>query len=175
MALFLVILGGFFSLGVTMFRYYFPPKMKPQGLENLSEIDEIFQNQALFELFYEYSKKEFSMENVLYKVDSDHYKKMKNEKKRLKLAQQMEIKYMSGSSSPLEINADLTTMRPIKEALEKKLAPVDLFKQLDVVVMKNLSDTHGRFKFSRLLKDFRRKSINTLNAIADRRESGVEI
>jgi hypothetical protein len=172
-----VILGGFFSLGVTIYRYYFPPKMnKSNGdMENVSEIDEIFQNQALFELFYEYSKKEFSMENVLYKVDSDHYKKIKNEKKRLKLAQQMEIKYMSGNSSPLEINADLTTMRPIKESLQNKLAPVDLFKQLDVVVMKNLSDTHGRFKFSRLLKDFRRKSINTLNAIADRRESGVEI
>jgi hypothetical protein len=176
MMMFLVLIGGFFSLGITMYRYLFSSTNNGKEENNSkTEIDEIFENQATFELFYEYSKKEFSIENVLYKVDSNQYKKLKNEKKRLKHAQLMEIKYLSGQSSPLEINVDQATLAPVLESLHRNQAPIDLLKNLDSSVMKNLSDTHGRFKFSRLFKDFKRKSFNTQNAVGDRRDSGVTI
>jgi hypothetical protein len=175
MMLFLVLIGGFFSLGITIYRYFFSSTISAENNDSKSEIDEIFENQATFELFYEYSKKEFSIENVLYKVDSNQYKKLKNEKKRLKHAQLMEIKYLSGQSSPLEINVDQATLAPVIEALHNNEAPIDLLKNLDLAVLKNLSDTHGRFKFSRIFKDFKRKSFNSQNAIGDRRNSGVSI
>ena len=158
-----------------MWRYYRPKNRHDDEDRALTEVEEVFLNQVTFEMFYEFAKKEFSIENVLYKVDSDEFKLIKSSTKRLKHAQQMVIKYLSGQDSPLEINADMTTIKPILESISSKSVPIDLFRKLDYIVLRNLNDTYSRFMFSREYKRYRRMSINTLEAIAEKKNSGIDV
>jgi hypothetical protein len=165
--LFLTLIGGVLALGITMYRYFFPPKKN----EFKNEIDEIFSNEKLYQLFYDYAKVEFSIENVLWRVDSTQYSKQKNEKKRLKLAQQMVIKYLSGDNSSMEINANAKVIKPIVQKVKNGEVPMDLFASLDKIVSTNLSDTYGRFSVSRPLKNFKRRNFQSENAVGDRSNS----
>eukprot|EP01080_Neovahlkampfia_damariscottae_P010754 gene10754-3373_t len=151
-----IAIGGVLTLLITTFKYCFPQKKK---INEINEIEEIFKDEELYLLFYRQARKEYSLENVLFRVDSMKYKTMKNKKKREEHAIMMVEKYLSGSSSPFEINVDFNTISKAVELIREGRFDDNIFDDLDYCIYRNLSDTYSRFihssEFSRYQKEMK--------------------
>lgn len=133
-----------FSLLVLLITIYKWIKSKIEKNPQLDEMGKLFQNQELKDLFVEYCKKEWSLENALFYQDSITYRNS-TEKKRSDIAERMKRLYLSFEMSPLEINVPAEKIQETLKKLEENQLGDDLFKDLEGLVAMNMRDTSLRF------------------------------
>lgn len=160
----LMVCTGGFALLVTLVQFFSLKccKKTPKKYSTISgklhthdKIEAIFEYQPLFELFLEFSKKEWSMENVLLKNDINKYKNIQTALVREQNAIQIYDKYLNGERSPFEVNLDASTTAHAKEMIEKKYFGPDLFLKVEKAVTFNLIDTYKRFVQTQEYKMFK--------------------
>eukprot|EP01080_Neovahlkampfia_damariscottae_P009589 gene9589-1791_t len=112
------------------------------------QLDEIFSDPELNELFINFSQNEFSIENVLVYQEIKEFRQM-SDKQRCKNASKIYLKYLNGEYSELEVNVPRRLTKKVKAFLDTDKVPeVDLFDEILIVVRENLSDTFSRFILS---------------------------
>jgi hypothetical protein len=142
-----------FPLTITIFRKINRCFIKSRKYySNNQEINLIFKHDVLIKLLMEYAENEFSSENVKFKIDHLNYLNQNSKNKRGPLVNAMVANYLSGKSSPFELNVDNSN----KSKFQKKLLVYqktenyedDLFDSIMTAVNLNISDTVSRFQFT---------------------------
>eukprot|EP01080_Neovahlkampfia_damariscottae_P012194 gene12194-5781_t len=115
-----------------------------------NDIDVTLQNPGFLQAFITFSEKEYSPENILFRLDHQEYKKS-SLNARNEIVATMDQKYLH-STSPYEINIDGRSLSRFKVKLERCRKDGkyydDLFDEIERSVNTNLSDTYGRFIYS---------------------------
>ncbi len=147
-------------------------KGKEQKKTGKDILDVVLHNGILFESFYEFSKKEWSAENVECYRDIALYKLKPTRSKAINIYDT----YLAGKAAPKEINIDSTTAQAIKPTIDRyrkeksqqsksdrfkrkfislfkgSAGQRDLFKDIEVALKINLSDTYSRFRYTKEFK-----------------------
>ena len=120
----------------------------------VDQLDEIFSNPKLTELFIKFAQNEYSMENVLLYNEIQKFKKMA-EKERIKNSSRIYLKYLNGEYSELEVNVPRRWSNRVKIKLDSNEIPnIDLFDDVLTITRENLSDTYSRFILSNEMTSF---------------------
>lgn len=152
--------GGFFILWITIIKFIYE-KLFFKRLENLSPLNEIFYNERLYDLFLEFSKNEWSMENVYFKKYCLNYKRASKEEERKKLSNEIKTLFLSYTDSIFELNVTKDLIEQTTKKLKEDKYTDDLFDDLDKENINNLNDIYYRFINSFEYKFY----IEKLNAI----------
>ena len=110
---------------------------------------QIIDDPILLDVFMEFSDLEWSSENILFKLDVQEYKKLK-EDSRLSLSLLIKNRYLEFQQSTLEINANEADIIEVTKKIDSGLLKDDLFDKLEKTADVNLADTISRFLFSSL-------------------------
>jgi hypothetical protein len=149
---YLLHIGGVFSLYVTIFLCIYYKLKKSNNSHHASNLENIFNDEELFQMFKEYSKSEWSIENVFCKVDINKYKSLNSPKKRKILSEFICTQYLNSDFSPFEVNVDTKAIAQVTNLVQnsdKTPLERDLFKEVEQVVDSNLLDTFSRFQFTK--------------------------
>jgi hypothetical protein len=152
----IILFQGFFASGIltiliTIFKKHYPffKCFEKSKQKNKSTIGEIIEGPHL-NLFIEYCEFEWSVENILFKLDAVEYKTLKSIQERDKLCREMKERYLLLGRSTLELNCSANIINECVKKIDSIEMEDDLFKQLEKVVDGNLSDTISRFEFSNM-------------------------
>jgi len=104
-------------------------------------IEQLLTNEEFHDMFYEFTKSEWSTENLVCYDDIIDFEKNGNKEK----AEMMMNLYFNGASSELEVNVPGTLLVSIKENLQKNEIDKKMFNEIKNVVVSNLLDTNSRF------------------------------
>jgi hypothetical protein len=148
----IILFQGFFSTGILTFLITIFKKHYPffECLKKRTSNDSTFTVNGIvegphIEIFVEYCEFEWSVENILFKLDVIKYKNLKLESEKEKLCKLIKERYLLLGISTLEINAPSGLIIACARKMDSRQFPDDLFKDLEKVVDMNLSDTFGRF------------------------------
>eukprot|EP01080_Neovahlkampfia_damariscottae_P005553 gene5553-9371_t len=113
----------------------------------INDLERFLRNPEFFDLFLEFSKIEWSQENVLAYREISIFNKLKSKEKKQKMAFDIYNMYLNGDYSPLEINIDLKTCKDLFKLINDETFHFDDTTFEDVVknLQINLSDTWSRF------------------------------
>lgn len=125
-----------------LFLCYKPQSKKPKLLEALNDKD-------ARELFYQFSKSEWSIENLSAWEDIELYIKEKDFQKRKERATQIYYLYLNGNESRLELNIQSKICKEVFEHIQKAQFDDTLFQKINEVIYDNMCDTFARFEMSR--------------------------
>eukprot|EP01080_Neovahlkampfia_damariscottae_P008150 gene8150-12611_t len=135
---------GIFITIIRIFQRIKEPKM------DSSEFEEFLKNEKFFDLFLDFSRKELSIENLYCFKDIQNYKKIENDSKLKKKANEILINYIE-ENSPLEVNISRkirkATIQKVKN-FESEIDKKHIFDSINFEIISNLQDTFGRFKFT---------------------------
>ena len=115
------------------------------------EIDLIFQDEEIFDLFLKHTKDELSTENIYSKLDIKKYKKS-NKKKKEKIAIAFQKKFLKNSCLTLNVSNQIQLETSNK--IDFGEFTNDLFDQIESEVDNNLQDTITRFSNSSRYQNF---------------------
>eukprot|EP01080_Neovahlkampfia_damariscottae_P006536 gene6536-10543_t len=101
----------------------------------------------LVDVFVRFCESEWSVENIMFKLDIQKYKSLKRSERKL-FSELIKQKYLIPNVSELEINAPVRSMIDAGKLIADGKFEDDLFNQLEKIVDLNLSDTINRFRFS---------------------------
>ena len=120
----------------------------------IDQLEAIFLNPETKELFIEYAKYEFSIENILLYDEIKNYQNL-NDKQRSKQANKIFLKYLNGEFSELEVNIPKRYTKPVRMHIDSKEIPDwDIFEQILQITKENLSDTFSRFILSNEMENY---------------------
>jgi hypothetical protein len=119
------------------------PKRK-DGSKN--ELETVLNDKVLHDMFSDFCKHEFSLENLYFKMAIMEYK-VSIEDERSKLVKGIITRFMT-PSSPFEVNLPGQILQKFYGLGERMIFSADLFAECELEVTRNLHDTFARFQFS---------------------------
>ena len=120
----------------------------------IDQLEAIFLNPETKELFIEYARYEFSIENILLYDEIKNYQNL-NDKQRSRQANKIFLKYLNGEFSELEVNIPKRYTKPVKMHIDSKEIPDwNIFEQILQLTKENLSDTFSRFILSNEMENY---------------------
>eukprot|EP01080_Neovahlkampfia_damariscottae_P004732 gene4732-8315_t len=134
-------------LSITIMKY-FMNLMKNQKDENLNEMKIIMKNEELLQIFCEFAKNEFSVENVECYLDILKYQKLEKFEDRKKLSKEMFKSYFNGFQSKFEVNIDGKNLKELTKKIKNEQYDDSLFDPIESKVLENLTDTYSRMILS---------------------------
>lgn len=99
-------------------------------------------------IFHTFSKQEYSIENISCYDDIQKYKQENDPLQKKIMAKQIFDKYCNGSDSELEVNISMKIAIEIKDKMETGEVVKNLFDNLEISIILNLSDTFTRLIFT---------------------------
>ena len=111
----------------------------------------VYKDPNFFEAFQLFAEREYSPENVEFKLDIKKYKSLTSSSEREKLVKIIEDKFLIPNVSELEINAPSGLMIEASKKIECGLLEDSLFDSLEKVVDANLSDVIEDFNFQQCI------------------------
>lgn len=96
------------------------------------------------DMFLNFAKSEYSIENVTCWDDIQSYKDEKDQVKKKQMARNIFDKYLNGDESELEVNVSRKSCTIVKEKMETGEIAKHLFDDIESALMINLSDTLTR-------------------------------
>jgi hypothetical protein len=142
-AQFLLILDVLFPLSITIYELIKRLIWRPRR-HNIS-LDDCLETTVTREMFVEYAKKEFSIENYLVYQDIKEYNTSSDKES---IATHIYNTYLNGSASVMEINIDRKSCTRVNEKIQAGNFDEGLFKDVQKTVVVNLYDTFARFTVS---------------------------
>jgi hypothetical protein len=133
------------SLFITILLYY-RDKCHPRKSEEKNALETILSDKTLCDLFADFSKHEFSLENLYFKQAIIDYKNSPIDERTI-LVKSIRAKFLTPNSA-FEVNLPSQVIEDISVATEKLVFPNDLFFDCEHEVTRNLQDTFHRFQFS---------------------------
>lgn len=118
-----------------------------QTSEGSSELADIFLHDTLYQQFLEFSKNEWSMENVYFKKYCIDYRKA-NVEERKKLIPKMVILFLSFEDSTFEINVKKASILAVLKKIESKDYSEELFADLELENQTLVYNIFDRFRLS---------------------------
>jgi hypothetical protein len=115
------------------------------------EMDKIFADKILTELFTNFAVSEFSPENVYCFLDILEFPKL-DETEKLELLESMKLKYFNGFSSEYEVNVTGVALKDFNEKYEKRLWD-EIFTKISPIIRTNMSDTYSSIFIDLIVKD----------------------
>lgn len=109
----------------------------------------LMKNKETHDMIYDFSKSEFSVENVACYDDLQVFKKEKDQDRMFQLATRIYKAYLSGSESELEVNISSDICKKVKIEIDSGKVQPDLFVNVERQIITNLSDTFSRLIFTR--------------------------
>jgi hypothetical protein len=152
--------SGGLSLFICMFHYlkeFCNPNSNKTSIARVGVVEKTFENTELYNLFLEFSKNEWSMENVYFKSYCLTYKRIKYLEGRKTLALNMMCMFLQFDNSVFEINCPQTKIEQCLKQIKSENFPIALFTDLENDVMRNLSDVYSRFAISNEYELFKQK------------------
>eukprot|EP01080_Neovahlkampfia_damariscottae_P000504 gene504-8018_t len=135
---------------------------RKNGNLTLNDLQIVLASDILSPLFFEFSKQEWSQENLLCYRDIDAYKKISKIEKKKEFALEIFDKYLSGTDAPLEINIDQRQCIALKKDMQSceddSIFDNELFAKVEQTVQVNLSDTLSRFIISPVYVNYERNT-----------------
>jgi hypothetical protein len=116
---------------------------------NSNVLEEIFKDKIKYDMFYIFTEKEFSIENILSYNDICKYKTIVDEEEKLHIAKNIYNLYFNGNNSNMEVNVARSLTLEIKNKINNNQLSIDLFSGVEKTIMTNLSDTYSRFSYSK--------------------------
>jgi hypothetical protein len=147
-------------LSIFNFTIYLIKNLSRKGEVTLNELQIVLFNETLYGMFFEFSKKEWSQENLLCYRDILEYCKTSKLEKRKEMAFDIFQKYLNGTDSPLEINIDQRQCNALLKEMQSsdEAFTEDLFAKVEQSVKVNLSDTLSRFIISKEYLNYEKNS-----------------
>lgn len=147
-----------FPLLVTLFYFIRNLLKKPVKQD---EIYEFLNDPKGYEIFFNFSKAEFSIENISCWNDIKQYNNENDTLKKKSIAKNIYEKYLTNSE--LEVNVPKRICTEVKEKIETQEVAKNLFNDLETNIMINISDTWSRLCFTKefLEYDLQRKFIKS--------------
>lgn len=112
----------------------------------------IFDDKELVEHFFEFTKQEWNQENALYYQEMIYKRKSRiwtsDEAKRVYST------YLAGASSILELNVPYDVKEKVRKQMESENYSMDVFSDVNQVVIQNLLDPLNRFSNTKEFKKF---------------------
>ena len=118
-----------------------------------SDIDKIFLDKDLEELFKDFTNAEYSTENVLCFLDIKKFYEIQNKDEKIEFAKKMKLLYFNGFSSEFEVNIAGSLIKQFDQHL-MNLEFDELFFKIEPQIRLNLSDTYSRFIISFEYQEF---------------------
>jgi hypothetical protein len=164
--LFLVVIDVWFPLVLTMWHYFFkfidvefhsplaqfPISIRRKYYEEESKniIVTILSDEKGHDLFLNFSKTEFSVENIKCWDDIQKFKADPT----MALAVEVQKTYLMGALSPMEINIATSQAKQVSNAIETNAIDSTLFAEIERVLMVNITDTYFRFQYTNRYKNY---------------------
>lgn len=144
---------GSLALMISIYRYYF--KRNPPQTKDSLTLEKLFKKKDdLLELFIEFSRYEWSLENVYFRLDVEKYVKSSNKPQ---IYQEIQRKYLNFKNSVYEINVDEKSIQIVETKANNHHFTNDLFDGLMKTININLSDTFLRFIISDMYGSYKMK------------------
>lgn len=140
-------MGCCFVLFITIYKKISQRFFYKKNNELTNDLIEIFLHDELYELFLEFSKNEWSMENVYFKKYCINYSKA-NIEERKRICQEMRTLFLSFENSTFEINVPKEIVFNAIQKMESNDYSDQLFDELEKENQYLLNDIFGRFRFS---------------------------
>lgn len=140
-ALYLYLYG--FITALTIYRQ-FREKCLKKKKPNPDELYKIFNDPTLKELFFDFCRLEWSLENFAIFDEIETFKK----KPSLEKAFEIYDKYLNGIDSKCEVNIPVSACQEIKHKLGYKFYEANMFETVQKFIETNLTDTYTRFVFT---------------------------
>jgi hypothetical protein len=136
-----------FPLTITIFNIFRTCLLRIANKNNKTEIiDVLLGNEKTLDLFREFAKREWSVENVLIYTEIKEFENTKDFGKKQLIAISIKETYLE-KNSPMELNIDDYKLKNFTKMLEE--GKVDgIFNDILKTVKINLADTYSRFRFS---------------------------
>eukprot|EP01080_Neovahlkampfia_damariscottae_P006518 gene6518-10526_t len=145
---------GFQALLITMLNSFLLMFRKSKSKEkNIKYIHQILEP-GIVDVFVEFCESEWSLENILFKLDVIKYKNSKSKSERKQISLMILNKYLISNMSELEINATNEKMVAVGKLIENEELDDELFQGLESIVNVNLADTISRFQFSYMYESY---------------------
>ena len=146
-------LMGWQALVITIFKKFILYLRKNKDIKKKIYLEYCISNEII-EIFIQFCELEWSVENILFKLDVRKYLNSKSNSERKKICQVISTKYITPDVSQLEINCPVPLMVSAIKKIEKEEFDDDLFVDIEKVVDGNLCDTISRFQFSSLYNSY---------------------
>lgn len=135
--------GCLFILSITILKYYY--KLYFYVKKDYIHSESIFQTPELLELLIDFSKNEWSIENVYFKIYCTKYKNS-NKEDRMKIAKEIRILFLSFNESTFEVNMKKNLITNVNNIIDTTtLYPDNLFNDLEDENRLLLNDIYYRF------------------------------
>lgn len=138
----LLIIEVLFPLIITIIKYVYLKIKSKKGNED--ELTSVLKDPETLKMFVEFSKSEFSVENITSWMDIQNFKKGKKTQEE---ALEIYFKYFNQSSSIMEVNVTRAESLKLKSFIDKNEINENIFEEIEKSVMINISDTYSRFMF----------------------------
>jgi hypothetical protein len=109
----------------------------------------VLEDEKGLELFYEFARREFSVENVSCFVDIRQFEQEPDDEKAREMAEKIRILYLSGNDSELEINCAPAPREIVAKLLQDGSCDRGMFEMVKFVLIDNLGDTFSRLAYTR--------------------------
>eukprot|EP01080_Neovahlkampfia_damariscottae_P002010 gene2010-1517_t len=154
--------GGMQALFITVVQESIISYRKSNDSRDSSDLSVSYvMSPEIIDCFQKFCESEWSVENILFKLEVEKYQNLKSYSDRLILAEMIKNLYLIPGASELEINCPSKLLNEIGKKIKEGDHEDDLFLPIEKVVNINLNDTISRFQFSKmylnLLKEFDKK------------------
>eukprot|EP01080_Neovahlkampfia_damariscottae_P007988 gene7988-12453_t len=146
-----------FILFYTLFqKLYNTLKFRGKRIDfQLDTIEEVFQNEEIFNIFYGFIKNEYSLENIFLYQDIKKYENLESINERKSFGMEIFMKYLNGQSSELEANVSGSVIKKVSDLISSNNFEVDLFDQVLICAKENLTDSYSRFIISEKFENYK--------------------
>eukprot|EP01080_Neovahlkampfia_damariscottae_P005377 gene5377-9184_t len=139
-----------FSLFITVVQNLILKIRNYLSKEERNEVELIFENTSLFQLFQEFSKNEWTLEYLYIKKDLMKYSKIEDVPSLLFLSKNIYQKYLR--DSVIDINSSM--IKEVKIQIDQNTVDCDTFKKIEMMVDEVILDSFNRFKLSMKYQKF---------------------
>lgn len=136
----------FFILFMTIYKKI-SERLFYKNKEEQGDLAQIFENDDLYEQFLEFSKNEWSMENVYFKRYCLDYRKAPLEERKRIVAKMIHL-FLNFEESLFEMNVTKQSIMKVLKNVENNNYSDDLFIELEIENQSLLTNIMGRFRFS---------------------------